>query len=300
MNTLKIAVFGGSGFLGGYLVDELVKANYKITIFDLVKNQENNKNLQTIILDSTNRSKVIENIIEHQFDIVFNLSGFANLENAIKEPYETFNLNVLGNINILDGCVQAKVKRFIYASSAYAMSDKGSFYGISKLASEKIIEEYKVRYGLCYTILRYGSVYSEKSFENNYIYNLIEKAIETGYIVHGGDGNEMREYIHALDVAKLSVKVMESEEYINEHIIFTGIEKIKRIDLFELIKEILGDKISIELNNGEYTNHYKLTPYSYTPSLSRKLIANPHIDMSQGIIECIKAIYRNHPEYLDK
>ena len=45
-------------------------------------------------------------------------------------------------MNILEACVANNIKKFIYASSAYAMSNKGSFYGISKLASEKIIEEY--------------------------------------------------------------------------------------------------------------------------------------------------------------
>ena len=62
-------------------------------------------------------------------------------------------LNILGNINILNACLKAKIKRFIYASSAYAMSDKGSFYGISKLTSEKIVEEYAVKFDLKFTDL---------------------------------------------------------------------------------------------------------------------------------------------------
>ena len=134
------------------------------------------------------------------------------------------------------------ISRFVYASSAYAMSNKGSFYGISKLASEKIVEEYLNKYSLPFTILRYGSVYSERSFDNNYIYNLVKSAVLEGEINHNGDGNELREYIHAADASKLSVDVIESEDFKNLHVILTGNERMKRSDLFNMVKEILNDR----------------------------------------------------------
>ena len=69
----------------------------------------------------------------------------------------------MGNINLLEACrLNGKIKRYIYASSAYALSDKGSFYGISKLSSEKITKEYSDKFNLKYTIIRYGSVYGKK------------------------------------------------------------------------------------------------------------------------------------------
>jgi len=293
---MKIAVFGGSGFLGMYLVGELLKRNHEVYVYDKKKSDNSFSSAVYYEADILERENIIDIIAANRFDIVYNLAGFANLDQAIKFPYLTLQLNVLGNINVLDGCVKAGVRRFVYASSAYAMSNKGSFYGISKLTSEKIVEEYATRYNLAFTILRYGSVYSEMSFNNNYIYNLIETAIKTKKIEHGGDGSEIREYIHASDAAKLSVDVIESNEFENEHVIFTGTEKMKRIELFQLINEILGDKITITLDKGIYHNHYRFSPYSYSPTLSRKMVANPHIDMGQGILECIKAVYENNPE----
>lgn len=292
---MKIAVFGGSGFLGLYLVGELSRRGHNVIIYDVTEPQKQFQNAYFKQIDILDGNEVSNEIINRKFDIVFNLAGFANLDKAIKYPYKTMELNVLGNINILDACVQVGVTRFIYASSAYAMSDKGSFYGISKLTSEKIIEEYAVRFGLPFTILRYGSVYSEMFYDNNYIYNLIEKAVRTGRIEHGGDGNELREYIHASDAAKLTVDVMENKDYENEHVIFTGTEKLRRVDLFEMINEILGNKIQIHLQSDGYHHHYRFTPYSYTPTISKKLVANPHIDMGQGILECIKEVYKNNP-----
>jgi UDP-glucose 4-epimerase len=289
----KILVFGGFGFLGHYLVLELLKRGYKVTVADIHENEKLESEITYVKCDITNKENV-ENVFENkQFDFVYNLAGFANLDTAIKYPIETIQLNVIGNMYILEQCVKNNVSRFVYASSAYAMSNKGSFYGISKLASEKIVEEYLKKYSLPFTILRYGSVYSERSYDNNYIYNLVKSAVLDGEINHNGDGNELREYIHAADASKLSVDVIESEDFKNLHVILTGNERMKRSDLFNMVKEILNDQVDINYKNDGYHNHYNFTPYSFEPSVSRKLSANPHIDMGQGLLECVRSVHKN-------
>ena len=165
----KILVFGGFGFLGHYLVHELLNRGYEVTVADIHKNEKIESKITYIKCDITSKENVKNVFKSKQFDVVYNLAGFANLDTAIKYPLETIQLNVIGNMHILEQCVKNNISRFVYASSAYAMSNKGSFYGISKLASEKIVEEYLKKYSLPFTILRYGSVYSERSYDNNYI-----------------------------------------------------------------------------------------------------------------------------------
>ena len=70
---------------------------------------------------------------------------------------ETVRNNILGTVNILELSKKYKVKRIIYASSIYSISVQGGFYRCSKKAAEDYIEEYYKRYGLNFTILRYGS-----------------------------------------------------------------------------------------------------------------------------------------------
>ena len=288
----KVVVFGGAGFLGSYVVTELDKRGYNVIVADKHSSPYLGKAkfVACDILDIN----TIENVIPDNVDVVYNLAGFANLERASKNPLEAINLNVMGNLHILEVLRHRVCKHFVFASSAYAMNDKGSFYGIGKLASEKIVEEYEKKYGLTYTIIRYGSVYSERDFENNYIYNIIKNAINTGKIIHNGDGNEIREYIHAADAATLSVDIIEDKKFFNQHIVLTGSEKMKRVELFDMINEILGNTLTIELNNKGYINHYKTTPYSFHPTVSKKLVNNPYIDMGQGILECIRQINLDH------
>lgn len=290
---MKVAVFGGAGFLGSYIVGELLKRSYNVLVLDVYRSEYiPEENYQ--YLDILDKDKLSELFNENDFDVVYNLAGFANLDKAINFPHRTFELNVMGNLNILEEAIKKNIKRYVFASSAYAMSNKGSFYGISKLSSEKIIEEYQKRYDLNFTILRYGSVYSEREFENNYIYNLVEHAINSNTIDHHGDGEEIREYIHAMDAAKLSVNVIEDEKYKNTHLILTGVERLKRVELFNMIKEIVGSSLTINLSNSGYNNHYKFTPYSFDPESSQKLLPNPYIDMGQGILNCIKEVARKN------
>lgn len=294
----KVIVFGGSGFLGSYVVNELLKRNYRVIVADLKPSPYINdaEFIQSDILDPTK----VDSVMDEDIDFVYNFAGFANLDRAVYFPAETLQLNIIGNVNILEAAKKSKISRYVFASSSYALSDKGSFYGISKLASEKVIEEYFKRYGLKFTIIRYGSVYSEREFDNNYIYNLVKQAMETNCINHEGDGEEVREYIHAADAASLSVDIIEDCKYENEHLILTGFERMKRVDLFRMIKEMIGGDLKIELRNDGYQHHYKYTPYSYQPVASKKLIANPFIDLGQGILECVREVKRKMEEEREK
>ena len=286
----KVVVFGGNGFIGSYVIEELLKRGYRVTSADIKESKYVDTKIfvKCDILDKNNVDEIIKG-----HEIVYNFAGFANLDDAIANPVKAMELNVLGNMNILEGCRKYNIERFIYASSAYAMSDKGSFYGISKLTSEKIVEEYYKKFGLEFTIIRYGSVYGDRDFYNNYIYNLLKEAYTNKKIIHSGDGEETREYIHVIDVAKLAVDVIENKKFVNEHLILTGVEKLKRKELFEMIKEMLGGDLVIELKKDGYHNHYKYTPYSFIPTRSKKLVSNPYIDMGQGLLDCLKDIEEN-------
>lgn len=289
----KILVFGSSGFLGSYLVHELRQRGYHVTGADL-HSEDHEHFVKTDILDPD----AVQQVIGMQdFDAIYNLAGFASLDQSVHHPAATMQLNVMGNIHILEVLREkAYSGRFVYASSVYAGNIKGAFYGISKMTSEKLVEEYHRRYGLTYTILRYGSIYSDANFENNYIYNLIRQAVETGKIDHSGDGEEIREYIHARDAAKLSADIIEADKFIGKKLILTGVERLRRSDLFNIINEMMGGNIQINYLNKGYEHHYKYTPYNFASDINEKLVANPFVDIGQGLLECIRAVYQENDE----
>jgi UDP-glucose 4-epimerase len=64
---------------------------------------------------------------------------------------------------------------------------------------------------------------------------------------------------------------------------------MKRKELFEMIREIIGNtELEIQYLNEGIGNHYRFTPYSFQATSAKKITANPHYDMGQGILECVQ------------
>jgi len=287
----KVVVFGGSGFLGSYVADELTHRGYDVVIADIKDSPHKGPGQKFIHCDIMNSDDI--RLAVEGSSVVYNFAGLADIDESIHLPKETMEQNVIGNINILEACRDLGIERYVYASSAYAFSQKGSFYGISKLASEKIIEEYQKRYDMPYSIVRYGSLYGERADEHNGMFRLLKSALETKEIIHRGDGEEVREYIHAADAAKLSVDILASNDYLNEHMILTGVERMRHKDLLQMIQEILNDQVSVSYSGEPWEGHYQITPYSYHPTVARKLVSNTFIELGQGLTSCIRTIHES-------
>ena len=220
-------------------------------------------------------------------EVVYNFAALADLNQAVEEPIKTVNINILGNLNVMEACRTHGIKRFIYASTVYVHSREGGFYSCSKQASEAYVEEYQKTYGLDYTILRYGSLYGPRADETNGLYRVVHSALTNGVILYEGDADTMREYIHVDDAARASVNAL-NDEFVNESVVLTGQEPMRVIDMLEMLAEILSlPSDSITFKEGQYAGHYIRTPYAYQPKLGRKYIPPMHVDLGQGLLQVI-------------
>ena len=284
----KVIVFGGSGFVGSHVADHLTANGYEVTIFDLNHSPYILPEQRMVVGDILDKEAVVEAVSGQ--NVVYNYAGIADLDDAITKPMDTVQLNVVGNLNIMEAAVEAKVKRFVYASSIYVYSQKGGFYRCSKQASEVYIEEYQRHYGLDYTILRYGSLYGPRADEKNSIYRYLNEMLKARYLKCDGTGDEMREYINVQDAARLSVEILD-DEYRNKHVIITGHHPMKFRDMLFMSREIIGEDILIEFSGEENRDHYNITPYSFSPRIGLKLVSHYYLDMGQGLLECLHEIY---------
>ncbi len=289
---MKILIFGGSGFLGSHVADQLSGLGHEVTIFDVKLSPYLKPNQKMIVSTMHDLDRVRSAV--HESDVVYHFAGIADLNHSINHPFETIHSNVMGHTTVLEAVRVASIQRYVFASTVYVYSDKGSFYGVSKKCCEKILEEYHREFGIPYTILRYGSVYGSRSDKQNRIYRILKQALMEQRIDFQGDGDEEREYIHVQDAAKLSTEIL-SKEYENQHIILTGVERYKYSELLTMVNEILGGKIKIDYKRDEYAGHYKITPYSFEPQLGKKLVNNPYTDFGQGLLDLARQI-RNEEE----
>lgn len=284
---MKILVIGGSGFLGSHVADQLSEAGHSVAIFDRVPSPWLRADQKMILGDLLNQSE-IEGAIR-DCDVVYNFAALADLNQAIDKPIDTVQVNILGNVYVLEACRKYSIRRFFYASTIYVFSREGGFYRCSKQASESYVEEYQRKYGLQYTILRFGSLYGPRSDESNGLYRIVKKALETGKIQYQGSPDTLREYIHVEDAAKASVTAM-GEEFCNQSVVLTGQEPMRVLDLLKMIAEMLGHPDSVEFSEGEQIGHYVRTPYAYQPKLGRKFIPPMHVDLGQGLLQLIEEV----------
>ncbi|MGI0010436.1 MAG: SDR family NAD(P)-dependent oxidoreductase, partial [Nitrosopumilaceae archaeon] len=120
---MKIFVTGGAGFIGSHLVALLLKEKNKVMIYDNLKNSSEDKISHLLkngalfvkgdITDYESLSKSIAG-----FDCVVHLAGETDVQESIKFPERTNQVNVTGTVNLLRACVERKISNIISASSA--------------------------------------------------------------------------------------------------------------------------------------------------------------------------------------
>jgi len=283
----RICVLGGSGFLGSHVADKLSEIGHDVAVVDRLRSVWLRKDQEMVIadlLDPNSIDKAIDGA-----EIVYNFAGLADLNQALTMPVKTIELNVLGNMHVLEACKKAGVDRYLFASSIYVYSREGGFYRCSKQSAEHYIEEYQNVYGLNYTILRYGSLYGPRSGEDNGLFRIIRDALIQGKISYEGDPESVREYIHVEDAANSSVTAL-GTDFLNQSVILTGQQSMRVSDLLSMLSEILGFQESPEFRGEDYAGHYVRTPYAYQPKLGRKYSPSTHVDLGQGLLQIIDDI----------
>ncbi len=283
----RILVTGGSGFLGSFIADRLTELGHEVAIFDRRPSPWLRPGQQMIVGDLAERGKLAA--AAAGCAAIYHLAALADINAARDLPLEAAEANILGTVHALEAAREASAERFLFASTVYVYSRAGGFYRCSKQACESYVEEYQRRYGLPFTILRYGSLYGPRAGESNGVYRLLRQALAKEPIHIPGTPDDSREYIHVEDAARLSVDALD-ERHRNRHLVITGSHPTRLRDLFTMFSEILGRELAVEYDDAGKPSdgHYRMTPYSFNPRLGRKLSSTCHVDMGEGLLQLIE------------
>tara|TARA_Y100001970_G_scaffold55808_1_gene70682 strand:- start:12977 stop:13840 length:864 start_codon:yes stop_codon:yes gene_type:complete len=277
---MKILVTGGSGFLGSHVADELTKKGHKVEIYDIKKSRwlkKGQKFTKGNILDYKKLEKSVK-----RNRIIYNFAAVSDLNDALNKPIATIDNNILGTVKILELSRKYKIKRFVYSSSLYSISTQGGFYRCSKRAAEDYIEEYQKRFGLDFTILRYGSLYGPRSDIRNGVYQILYDAYYKKKLKYMGHHLSRRKYIHVKDAARSSVKIL-SKKFKNKYINITGKQYTAVKDLIKIIGKSLGINKKIDFSHKKYLGHYILEPKKYELRNASNFKMNKDIKLKDGI-----------------
>lgn len=252
----KAVVTGGTGFIGSHIADELVKQNYRVTIFDNLSTgkMENIAQLDGKI-EFVEGSVTDLNLLSSVFkgaDFIFHEAAVASVKKSVDDPLYANNENVTGTLNVLIAARDNSIKKVIYASSSAIygneptlpkresiMPDPRSPYAVSKLAAEYYCLVFNKLYGLNTTCLRYFNVFGPRQDPGSQYSAVIPLFIKNIYSgrspVIFGDGEQTRDFVYVKDVVQANILAAESNS--------TGIFNIgcgKSISINKLTQILLG------------------------------------------------------------
>ncbi len=288
MNKLensKVLVIGGAGFIGSFVVTELLKQPVKsVVVYDnfargkreYLSEALTDERCSIFPIGGDIRDIDILNEAMIGIDYVFCLSAMWLLH-CKDFPRTAFEVNIAGTFNVLEACVKNKVKKLIWSSSASVYGDavevpmteahpfnNKNFYGATKIAGEAMATAFNDRYGLEVIGLRYMNVYGphqdQTAAYTGVIPIMLNKIDANESPVINGDGSQAYDFIYVEDVARFNVLALESE--VKHGFYNVGTEAQTSIkQLCDLI---------LELKNSELKVTYK----PYTADDARALVQN--------------------------
>lgn len=236
LDDSKCLIIGGAGFIGSYVVMELLKHNVKeVVVYDNLARGK--KEYLADALKDTRcsffpvggdiREIDILNEAMKGKDYVFCLAAMWLLH-CKDYPRTAFDVNIAGTFNVLEACVKNNIKKLVWSSSASVYGDavelpmtenhpynNKNFYGATKIAGEAMATAFNDRYGLQVIGLRYMNVYGPNQDQTaaytGVVPIMLNKIEANEAPVINGDGSQAYDFIYVEDVARCNIKAMESD-----------------------------------------------------------------------------------------
>ena len=280
----NVLITGGSGFIGSYVVDALVKNKYKVTILDLNHPKRKDvKFIQGSILDKSIIRSALKNI-----NIIFHLAAVSDITKVKEIPLKTIKTNILGTTFLLEGARNANIDRFVFAGSIYSYGAAGNLYTTSKTASELIIKNYKLIYGQKFTILRYATAYGPRNREVDAVSIFVRRALKNLDLIIHGNGQQKRNYVCAEDLGYGSLFALEKKAT-NKIITLVSKRDTKIIDLARMIIKITKSKSKIFFDKKKRRLDDFTSVFSYKSNREKNLmIWRPKYSLEKGLKKYIE------------
>ena len=258
----KILVIGGAGFIGSFVVSELLKEDVsEVVIYDnfargkksYLEEQLKDSRCSIFPIGGDIRDLDILDAAVNGKDFVIALAAMWLLH-CKDFPRTAFEVNIAGTFNVLEACVRHNVKKLVWSSSASVYGDavelpmteshpfnNKNFYGASKIAGEAMAAAFNDRYGLPIIGLRYMNVYGphqdQTAAYTGVVPIMLNKIEANEAPIINGDGSQAYDFIYVEDVARCNVEALKSDTTFGMYNVGTEVQtSIKQ--LCDLILEL--------------------------------------------------------------
>jgi dTDP-glucose 4,6-dehydratase len=259
----RIVVTGGMGFIGSHFVNKLNSEinNCEITVIDKLTYASNPNNINTQVKfikeDICNLTELPD------CDYIVHFAAESHVDNSIKDGRPFVRTNVEGTFNMVELALKVKgLKKFIHISTDEVYGDMidyglevsadeefslvgSSYYSATKASSDLIVQSAGRTFGLPYVITRTCNNFGENQHSEKMVPKIIKMIKNNEPIPVYGDGEQIREWIHADDNAKSIINIMLSDEVNQVFNIGSGY-RITNNQLIKIVSEIVGKDVKFE------------------------------------------------------
>ena len=334
---MKILITGGCGFVGSNLALFLKRKGFTVHTLDNLtrKGSKYNSNLlkkQKIKNYKINISNIKKIKSLPKYDLILDCCAEAAVEISKNDFDKVINTNLIGTINILKKSKNDKSKIiFISSSRIYPLEEMNkiiknknlkskikiskmfsekdkiigpkTIYGLTKLCSEMLIEEFSYAYQLKYLINRCGVISGplqfgkqDQGFVSLWIWRHLNKK-KLSYIGYGGYGNQIRDVLHIDDLSELILLQIKNINKINNKLFTVGGSKTSYTSLNQLTKlcqKITGNKI--KMGKVSKTSSYDIPYYlSDNTHVSNTYRWKPKRNINQVVMDTFLWLKKNKP-----
>lgn len=285
-----IIVTGGSGFIGSYIVDSLVGEN-DVLVIDKKTGFTNPraKYVNADICDAKDMTKLTKGA-----EIIFHFAADPNVRESAEKPMASFDVNVVGTVNMLEAARTNDVRKFIFASSSTIYGNAKiptketepafpiSPYGASKASCDAFLSAYVDAYGIDGVSCVYGNIFGPRS-DHGVMYDFYHKLLrDPNKLMILGNGKQQKSYLYITDTIDATLLCSDKAKGYNKYNIssdeWINVEKIARVICDEM-------KISPVLNytGGKSGWVGDVPKFKLDISKIRKLGWKPKVSTEDGI-----------------
>lgn len=252
----RVVITGGAGFVGRAAVSAFAGRGHPVTVIDRVPHPD--PGVRSVLGELTDPAIVTDAFSAGEVAGVVHLAALTSVLRSVHDPVATYQTNVAVTQDLLEGCRQAGVERFILASTNAVVGDVGyatmdeaaplqplTPYGATKAAAEMLLRGYAGVCGMATCALRFTNVYGPgMQHKDSFVPRMMRAALSDGGVQIYGDGLQRRDLVYLDDVVA-AVLAAWDRRFTGTAIIGSG-ASVTVLELLDTVRKVTGCPLPAE------------------------------------------------------
>ena len=300
----EVLITGGCGFIGSEIVKQLSLIGANVTILDNLSSGKEKyikkfPNVKLIIGDLVDYD-LVKDVVKNK-EYIINTAALPFIPDSFHIPKKFFEVNVNGTINMALATIkEKKAKRFVHISSSeiygtakYTPMDENhpttpqSTYAVSKLAGERVVFTMHKEHNFPAVIIRPFNSFGP-NITQPYIIPEIISQVERSDVIKLGNLNAKRDLTYVSDTANGIILSLVKEGIVGEVINIGSLRSYSIKDLVYLISDIMGKKVSIEIESSRFRPYDVDTLICNYERANKILGWKPEVTVREGLKNTIE------------